>query len=281
MTLWHSVMEPLSYPFMVRGLAAGAMIGVVCAVMGVFVILRGMAFLGDALSHTMLPGVAAGYIIGRGEREPMFWGGLVAAMAAAFGIGAISRRSRLREDTAIGVVFAAMYALGIAVISSEGGSAVDLSHILFGDILGVSKIDLIRTAVVSAGVLFVVLLLYKELVLVSFDPILAATLRFPAAALYYIQLALLAVVIVISIQTVGVAMLVAMLVTPAAAARLLTRRVPAMMAVAAGIGAFSTVGGLYASYYLGVASGAAIVLTATALFLAALLLKKHPPVRAR
>ncbi len=267
MSHWVSVLvEPWHYEFMVRGLAAGVLVGTVCAVVGVFVVLRGMAFLGDALAHSILPGVAAGYLIGRGGRAPMFWGGLAAAIAASLGIGVLSRRVRMREDTAIGVVFAAAFALGIALISSAGQSAVDLSHILFGDILGVTSADLVRVAIAGAGVLAVTAVLYRGWLITAFDPVLAATLRLPASFLYYTQLVLLAVVIVISIQTVGVAMMVAMLVTPPAAARLLTRSVPGMMALAAVIGAGSALAGLYASYYLGIASGAAIVLAATAAF---------------
>lgn len=275
MSEWMDLLiEPWRYGFMVRGLAAGAIVGVVCAVAGVFVVLRGMAFLGDALAHAILPGVAAGYLAGKGERAPMFWGGLAAAIAASLGIGMLSRRVRMKEDTAIGVVFAAAFALGIALISSAGQSSVDLSHILFGDILGVTAADLVRVAIAGTGVLAVTAVLYRGWLITAFDPILAATLRLPASFLYYTQLVLLAVVIVISIQTVGVAMMVAMLVTPPAAARLLSRSVPGMMLLAAFIGAGSALVGLYASYYLGIASGAAIVLAATAAFTLAALLRR-------
>lgn len=262
--------EPLHHAFLVRGLAAGMVVGVVCAIVGTFVVLRGMAFLGDAMAHTILPGVALGYLAGGGARGPVFWGGLGAALCAAMAIGFISRRARMREDAAIGVIFAGMFALGVALISSTGSYAVDLSHFLFGDVLGVSNDDLVRTAIVGAAVILVVAGLYKELLVVTFDPVFAATLRIPAGFLYYLLLVLVAAVIVISLQTVGVAMMVAMLVTPPAAARLLVRRVPAMMALAGAIGCFSTVFGLYVSYYAGLASGAAIVLTATLCFLLAL-----------
>ena len=267
---WQYLAEPLTHAFMARGMAAAVLVGAVCAVVGTFVVLRGMAFMGDALSHTILPGVAVGYLLGGGARGPLFWWSLAAAVLAALGIGFLSRRARMREDTAIGVIFAGMFALGIAMISASGNYAVDLSHFLFGDVLGVGPQDLTRTAIVGALVVGTVLLFYKEFLVVTFDPILAATLRLPAGFLYYLLLLLMAAAIVAALQTVGVAMLVAMLVTPPAAARLLTRRVPAMIALAAGIGALSSVAGLYISYYVGVASGAAIVLVATALFLAAL-----------
>ena len=268
--LWAFLAEPLQHAFIVRGMVAGMVVGIVCAVVGTFVVLRGMAFLGDAMAHTLLPGVAIGYLAGGGARGPVFWGGFGAAVCAALAIGFISRRARLREDAAIGVIFAGMFALGVALISSTGSYAVDLSHFLFGDVLGVMNADLLRIAVVGGGVVLIVVALYKELLVVTFDPIFAATLRIPAGFLYYLLLILVAAVIVISLQTVGVAMMVAMLVTPPAAARLLVQRVPAMMLVAAGIGCFSTLCGLYVSYYVGLASGAAIVLAATACFLLAL-----------
>ena len=260
------VLEPLQYAFFVRALLAATMVGVVCAVVGTFIVLRGMAFLGDALAHAILPGVAIGYVIGGGARAPLLIWALVAAVLASLGIGVISRSGTLKEDTAIGIVFAAMFALGIALISSQASYTVDLAHILFGDVLGVGRSELLLTAILGGGVLLTVVALFKEFVLLSFDPVLAETLRIPSRRLYYLLLALIAVTIVISLQTVGVALMVAMLVTPAATAFLVTRRVPAMMAVAALAGAASGVLGLYASYFLAIASGAAIVLVSTALF---------------
>lgn len=260
---------PLRYPFVVRALLAASIVGVVCATVGSFVVLRGMAFLGDALAHAILPGVAIGYVLGGGGRVPLVAGALVAAIVAALGIGAISRRGGIKEDTAIGIVFAGMFALGIALISSQRGYAVDLSHILFGNVLGVSRADLALTAGAGVVIVAVVALLYKELVLVTFDPVQAATLRLPVAGLQTLLLVLTAVAIVISLQTVGVGLMVAMLVTPAATAFLLTRRLPAMIALGAAIGALSAVGGIYVSYHAEIASGAAIVLVCTALFGAA------------
>jgi ABC-type Mn2+/Zn2+ transport system permease subunit len=260
------MLEPLQYAFFVRALLAATMVGVVCAVVGTFIVLRGMAFLGDALAHAILPGVAIGYVMGGGARAPLLVWALVAAVLASLGIGVISRSGTLKEDTAIGIVFAAMFALGIALISSQASYAVDLAHILFGDVLGVGRSELLLTAILGGGVVLTVVVLFKEFVLLSFDPVLAETLRIPSRRLYYLLLSLIAVTIVISLQTVGVALMVAMLVTPAATAFLVTRRVPAMMAVAALVGAASGVLGLYASYFLAIASGAAIVLVSTALF---------------
>ena len=280
--LVNLVADPLSYPFMARGLAAVAMVGVVCAVIGTYVILRGMAFFGDALAHAILPGVAVGYLVGGGAREPVFWWALGAAVVAALGIGAVGRRTKVKQDTAIGVVFAGMFALGIALISTVRSYAVDLAHFLFGDVLGVSAADLWLTGIFGAVVLLTVAALFKEFLVLSFDPVLAATLRLPTGVLDTLLLVLLAVTTVVSLQTVGVTLVVAMLVTPAATAYLLTRRLPAMMGVAAIVGALSGVVGLYLSYYLSIASGAAIVLVCTALFaMAAVLSPRRGLIRRR
>ena len=263
------ILEPLQYPFMQRGIAATLLVGVVCAIVGAFIVLRAMAFFGDALAHAILPGVAVGYLVGNGARGPLFWGALVAALIASFGIGAISRGTKIREDTAIGIVFAGMFALGVALISTVRSYSVDLAHFLFGDVLGVSNSDLVMMAFFGAIIILVVLVFYKEFLVLSFDPLLATTLRLPARLLEYLLLILIALAIVVSLQTVGVALMVAMLVTPAAAAFLLTRRLPIMMALAAAIAGLSGVIGLYISYYANIASGAAIVLTTTALFILA------------
>ncbi|MBX0328172.1 metal ABC transporter permease [Oscillochloris sp. ZM17-4] len=265
--MFDLITAPLAYSFMQRGLLAAVMVGVVCAVVGTYVVLRGMAFFGDALSHTILPGIAAGYLLNGGDRGALFWWALGTAVASSLGIGAISRGSRLREDTAIGVVFAGMFALGIAMISTVRSYSADLTHFLFGDVLGVSDGDLLRIAIFGGLILLTVALLYKELTLISFDSVLATTLRLPVQALEYLLLVLIAVAVVVSIQTVGVSLMLAVLVTPAATASLLTRRLMPMLLLAAGMAAICGVVGLYLSYYLGVASGAAIVLTCTAIFL--------------
>jgi manganese/iron transport system permease protein len=260
------LLGPLNYAFMVRGLVAALLVGVVCALVGTYVVLRGMAFFGDALAHTILPGVALGYLISGGAREPLFWWALATSIISALGIGAISRSARLKEDTAIGIIFAGMFALGIALISTVRSYAVDLSHFLFGDVLGVSPQNLWTMAIFGTLVLVTILALYKEFLTLSFDPVLAATLRMPVGLLNNLLLVLIAVTVAVSMQTVGVALVVAMLVTPAATAFLLTYRLPAMMALAALIAAISGIIGLYLSYYLSIASGAAVVLTATVIF---------------
>ena len=258
---------PLRYPFMVRGLLASLMVGTLCAVVGTYVVLRGMAFFGDALAHAILPGVAVAYLL----EANLFWGALGMGLLTAVGIGYLSQRGQVKEDTAIGVIFAASFALGVALLSTMQSYSVDLAHILFGNVLGVSEADLRLTAVLGVVVLLAVVLFYKELLLISFDPVLAATLRLPLKALHYLLLVLIALSIVVSLQTVGVALLVAMLVTPAATAYLLTHRLWHMMLLGAAIGATSSVTGLYLSFYVNVASGPAVVLVCTIFFLLALL----------
>jgi len=257
------LLEPLTYTFMQRGLLAGTMVGILCAVIGTYVVLRGMAFLGDALAHAILPGVAIAYLFGGN----LLLGALAAAVVVAVGIGYFSRQGTIKEDTAIGILFAAALSLGVAMISSIRTYAVDLSHILFGNVLGVSPTDLWLTAGLGLAVLLTVFLLYRPFMVISFDPVLAATLRLPTELLRNIMLILLAVTIVVSLQTVGVGLGAAMLVTPAATAYLLTKRLSSMMLVSAGLGALSSIVGLYISYYLNIVSGSAIVLTATAIFM--------------
>lgn len=260
------LLAPLQYEFMQRGMVSAVLVGIVCAVVGTYVVLRGMAFFGDALAHTILPGIALGYLISGGSRDMLFWWALGTAIIAALGIGAISKNAEIREDTSIGVIFAGMFALGIALISTVKSYAVDLTHFLFGDVLSVSPQSLWLILIFGGLVLLAVFAFYKEFMTLSFDPILAATLRLPVGFLNNLLLTLIAVTVAVSLQTVGVALMVAMLVTPAATAYLLTNRLSAMMLLAAVFASFSGVIGLYLSFYLSIASGAAIVLTATALF---------------
>ncbi len=263
MNLSELLVQPLSYEFMQRALVAVLLIGAISGVIGCFVVVRGMSFFGDALSHSILPGVAVAYIF----RADLFLGGLVAGVVTALGIGWLTGRGRLREDTAIGVVFVGMFALGIVIISSAGSYSVDLTHILFGNVLGVRPADLLVMAGCGVVVIGTIALFYKELLTQSFDPTLMLTLRLPGEALRLLLLVLIAVTIVASLQTVGIALMLAMLITPAATAQLLVKRMHLMMGVAALIGMVSGVIGLYLSWHLDVASGAAIVLTSTALFI--------------
>ncbi|MHB1006457.1 MAG: metal ABC transporter permease [Chloroflexota bacterium] len=267
MGLGEVLLAPLAYAFMQKGLLASLVVGILCAVVGCYVVLRGMAFMGDALAHAVLPGVAIAYLL----NADVLVGALVAAVAVALGIGAFAQGGRLREDTAIGIVFAAALALGVALMSTTRTYSTDLTHILFGNVLGVADRDLWLVGGLAVIVLATVVLLFKEFLVAFFDPVLGATLRLPVGLLRNVMLVLLALTIVVSLQTVGAGLVAAMLVTPAATAQLLTRRLPGMMMVAAAIGAGSAVGGLYISFYASVASGAAIVLVCTAVFILALL----------
>ncbi len=267
---------PWHYAFMVRALVGAILVGTLCAVVGTYVVLRGMAFFGDALAHAILPGVAIGYLVGGGARQPLFWWAMLAAIISALGIGAIGKNIKLREDTAIGIIFAGMFALGIALISTVENYTIDLSHFLFGDVLGISASDLVRIALFGGFIILLVIIFYKEFLVISFDPILATTLRMPVKGLDYLLMVLIAMTIVVSLQTVGIALMVAMLITPAATAYLLTRRLPIMMITASVIASISGVIGLYLSYYVNIASGAAIVLSATMIFLIVFIWKNLP-----
>ena len=256
------ISEPLSYPFMVRALLAAIMVGVLCPVVGSYMVLKGLSFFGDALAHAILPGVVITFLVG----WPLAVGALISALVAALLIGVISQRSTLQEDTAIGIVFAGAFALGVALLSTVNSFAVDLTHILFGDVLGVSASDLWVILALGSVVLGVVALFYKEFLVLTFDPVLALVLRLPATALRYLLLGMIALTVVTSLQTVGISLVLAMLVTPAATARIVTRRLPAMMATAAALGVVANVVGLYVSYYLNIASGPTMVLVSTLLF---------------
>lgn len=259
------LLEPLQYSFMQRGLVAAVLVGVICAVMGTWVILRGMAFLGDAMAHAILPGVAISWALGGN----ILLGALVAAFAVALGIGFLSKGGTIKEDTAIGILFAAALALGVAIMSSIRTYAADLSHLLFGNVLGVSSQDLVVTAIVGGVVLATIAMFWKPLLVLSFDPVLATTLRLRTGFLRNLMLVLLALTVVVSLQTVGVGLAAAMLITPAATAFLLVRRLVPMMLVSSAVGAASAVIGLYASWWLDIVSGSAIVLVATLFFLLA------------
>jgi len=273
MNLIDLIFTPLQYSFMVRGISAAVLTGIVCAVVGVYVVVRGMAFFGDALAHSILPGVAVGYLVTGGAREPLFWWGTGTAVIVSLAIGAISKGAKIKQDTAIGIIFAGMFALGIAIISTMKSYTVDLTHFLFGDVLGISGNQLTIIAIFSFMIILLVIAFYKEFLVLTFDPILATTLRIPVRLFEYLQLVLIALAISVSFQAVGVALMVAMLVTPAAAAYLLTKRLPIMMVLAAAIASISGVVGLYLSYYINVASGPAIVLVATLIFVIAWVIK--------
>jgi manganese/iron transport system permease protein len=259
------LLDPLAYGIFVRALVASALVGVVCAVVGTYVVLRGIAFIGDAIAHAGFPGVVAAYMLA----IPFYLGAAVAAVGTALAIGYVTKRSGLRQDTTIGVLFAGTFAFGVFLFSTIQGYVADLFSFLLGNVLAISQSDLIALLVLGLGVLAVVALLWKELLYSTFDPLGAAASGMPVDRLEYLFLALVALTIVVSLQAVGIILVVAMLITPAATAQLVTTRFTRLMLLASLVGVASAVLGLYLSYWLEVASGATIVLVETGLFLVA------------
>jgi manganese/iron transport system permease protein len=260
------VLEPLGYAIFVRALIAAILVGSVCAVVGTYVVLRGLAFIGDAISHAAFPGLVVAFML----QVPFYIGAAVAAVGTALAIGFVTHRTSLRADTTIGVVFAGTFALGIFLYSLIQGYVPDLFGFLVGNILFIGIGDLIGLLILGVLVLVAVAILWKELLYATFDPLGAAASGLPVAILEYILLVLIAVTIVVSVQAVGIILVVAMLVTPPATAQLLTTRFGWLMALAVAFGIAGAIGGLYLSYWLDVASGATIVLIETLLFLAVL-----------
>jgi ABC-type Mn2+/Zn2+ transport system permease subunit len=238
------LLEPLSYGFLLRGLVAATLIGVICAVIGTFVVLKGLAFIGDALAHIAFTGIVVAFLSGLA----FYLGALVAAILAALGIGVVSRRSGISLDTSIGIFFSGIFALGIVLMSVGVKTyTVDLFSYLFGNVLGTRPGDLISIAGLGLLVLLTVLVLYKELLFTSFDPVAAEAAGLPSERLQMLLLVLLSVTVVVSVQAVGVVLVVAMLVTPSATAYLLTNRFGRMMVYGAGFGAIAAIVGIYLS----------------------------------
>jgi manganese/iron transport system permease protein len=260
------ILEPIGLAFFVRALVASAMVGLVCAVVGTYVVLRGVAFIGDAIAHAGFPGVVAAYLLGL----PFYIGAAIAAVSTALAIGWVTKRAGIRQDTAIGVLFAGTFALGVFMFSTIDGYVADLWSFLLGNVLAISSTDLVALLILGTGLFLVVALLWKELLYATFDPLGAAASGIRVDRLEYLFLALVALTIVVSLQAVGIILVVAMLITPAATAQLLTVRFTRLMTLAAVIGVSSAVIGLYLSYWLDVASGATIVLVQTTMFLLAL-----------
>ena len=260
------ILEPLAYGFVLRGLAAGMLAALSCALLSAFVVWRGMAFVGDALAHAILPGIVAAYVFG----FSLFFGAFGAAAIAVLFIGFISGRRRLKEDTAIGIVFSGFFALGI-LLMSRITTYQNLAHILFGNILGVASADLVVMSVVGVLTMSVLVLSYKELVAASFDTAHSVAIGLSPTAIRYLLLFLLAMTTVVAIQTVGVVLVLSLLVTPGAAASMISKRLGTIMALSVAMSLTATVIGFYLSYYGDVASGPAIVLTLTLFFVVAFL----------
>jgi ABC-type Mn2+/Zn2+ transport system permease subunit len=262
------IAEPLSFGFMQRGLLASCLVAILCGTLGCFVVLKGLAFIGDALAHASFGGVALAFVLGAN----IYLGAFIFALGTALGIGALSQGGRVRADTAIGVLFAGTFAFGILIISRVEAYTVDLFGYLFGDVLSITRSDLITITVSGVLVLVVVAAFYRQFIFAAFDPTVAAASGLPTRFLEYLLLGLLGATIVTSLQAIGIVLVVALLVTPSATAYLLTNRFHTMIFASMGIGCLSALLGIYLSYYLDVASGAAIILTATAFFFITLVL---------
>ena len=275
--LWWFLTWPVeTYTFMQRALVTSLLVGIVCAVLSAFIVLKGWSLIGDAISHSVLPGLVIAYAVG----APLFLGAFATGVLASVGITFLERNSPVKRDAGIGIVFTGLFALGIVLLPfaiehvAEHGvhqRHVDVMHVLFGNVLGVTTQDMILTAGTGAVLLLVVLLFYKELMLYSFDPVQAQVLGIPTGFLHYTLMVLTAAAVVASLQTAGIVMVIALLITPGATAYLLTDRLPAMIGVACVVAAASSVAGMYASFYWDLASGAVIVLFVTLAFFGALL----------
>lgn len=256
----------LTFTFLQRALVTAIIVGALCGVIGAFTVLRGLALMGDAISHAVLPGVAISYMLG----ISFFPGALVAGLATAGAIGFVSHRSRIKSDAAIGIVFTTMFALGVVLIS-RSPSSTDLTKILFGNLLAVRPADMWITIGIGAGVLAMVALFFKELQATSFDPVWSRAAGLPTTAMHYLLMALLTLVTVASLQTVGIILVVAMLIIPASTAYLLTKKLVSMVLLSALIGVLAALIGMAFSYVFNIPSGATIVLVSAVFFAAAFL----------
>ena len=265
------IIDPFGYGFMLRALYVSMLVGIVCPILGAFVVTRGLAFMGDAMSHAVLPGLVVAFMLGVSP----FLAAVPAGMGVALLIGIIARRTGVSQDTSIGILFAGLFALGLALLATASSVSVDLEDLLLGQVLAVSGTDVYVTAGLVAVVLVVLYALNKELIFTSFDPVGASVAGLPTARLDYLLLVLLALVIVIALQAVGIVLVMAMLVTPAATASLLARSFIRLMVIGAVLGALAAVAGLYISFYADLPSGPSMTLVATAEFVVVAALRKR------
>ncbi|BBN95515.1 ABC transporter permease [Deinococcus grandis] len=267
----HLLTDPMQFDFFTRALLAVVLVSVLCALVGAWVVLRGLSYIGDAMSHAVFPGIVGAFLM----QGNLLVGALIAAVLTALGIGAIGRRSGLKQDSAIGIVFVGMFALGIVMLSRAPTFTTDLSNFLIGNPLGVTPADLWGALAVTVVVGGILTAIQKELLLASFDPTEARAVGLPVRRLESLLLILIGLVVVLTVQLVGTTLSVSLLITSSAAARLLARSLRKMMLLAAALGTVGGVTGLYLSYYQDTAPGATIVLVNTAIFLAALALRRR------
>ena len=260
------IIDPLQYDFMLKAIIVSSLVGVVCAILSCFLVLKRWSLMGDAVSHSVLPGVVLAYAIG----IPFSIGAFVFGLGGVLGIGYIKQKVRLKDDAVIGIVYTTLFALGLVLVSKIP-SNIDLMHILFGYVLGISDTDAWQVGAIAVGVIAVLLALRKSLLLYIFDPSHAQALRLPVQFFHYLLLVLLALTVVASVQTVGIILVIAMLITPGAIAHLLTDRFDKMLAISAIVSVVACTVGAYASYYFDVSTGGAMVLVLGALFIVAFL----------
>ncbi|MCG6133652.1 MAG: metal ABC transporter permease [Nostoc sp. LLA-1] len=264
----EALIEPLQYGFMQRSLIIAIIVGLLCAVVGSYLMVQRLALLGDAISHSVLPGLAIAFMVGAN----IYIGALIAGIISTMAIAWIKTRSPIKEDAAMGIVFSAFFALGITLITVvQKTQKIDLNHFLFGNILGVTSDEVRDTAIIAVLVLIVIVLLYKELLFYTFDPLGAQAAGLPVNKLNFGLMLLIALTIVASMKTVGVILVLSLLITPGATAYLLVKRLHEVMILGAFVGVISSISGMYLSYFYNLPSGPAIVLVASGLFLLALL----------
>jgi ABC-type Mn2+/Zn2+ transport system permease subunit/Mn-dependent DtxR family transcriptional regulator len=265
------LLEPLQYEFIQRALVASIMVGISCGLIGTYIMLRGLSLIGDALAHAVLPGVVIGFMVGGKSPLSLFIGASAAGILTALLISFVERNSKIKSDTAIGIIFTGAFALGILLVSQLKQVHIDLSSYLFGDVLGVSNSDIVMSSIITLFILIVVIIFYKQLLVTSFDPTMAHIIGISAGGFHYFLMTMLSMSIVTGLQSVGVILIIAMLITPPATAYLLTNKLKLLLLISCICGIFSSVTGLYLSYHFNFASGASIVLVAVFFFMLAFL----------
>ena len=269
------IVEPFQYGFMVRALIVSVLVGVMCPVLGAYVITRGRAFMGDALAHSVLPAMVVAFLLGISP----FFAAVPAGIVIALLMGSVARRTGISEDTSIGIIFAGMFALGLVMLSTSNNITVNIEDLLLGQVLGVSQTDVFVSLGLTALVIAGLYAFHRQLVYTTFDPVGAKVVGIRTGLIEYVLLALLALVIVIGIQAAGIVLVMAMLITPAAAAYLIAKRFTGVMIIGALIGALSAVAGLYLSYHADLPSGPSMALVATGIFAVAAVMKRGWPIR--
>ena len=269
------ILGPFQYGFMVRALIVSVLVGVMCPILGAYVITRGRAFMGDALAHSVLPGMVVAFLLGISP----FFAAVPAGIVIALLMGTVSRRTGISEDTSIGIVFAGMFALGLVMLSRATSVNVNIEDLLLGQVLGVTQTDVYVSVALTALVLIGLYAFHRQLVYTTFDEVGASVVGIKTNLIEYVLLALLALVIVIGIQAAGIVLVMAMLITPAATGYLLARRFVGVMIIGALVGAASAIVGLYLSFHADLPSGPSMALLATLMFTIAAIFKGTWPLK--